>query len=232
MSQFDPAVFHIISEVHFRFDLDGNATITDRKVVQNITDNEQSLPGPFKQTVRRTAEGFTGKDSDNNNLIITCVPDVNSDQLILNFNTPSGNFVIPPRATRWFEITYTAYSFAQRIGDVLFLQTRSANNMYPYPINFSYSHTYEFDTESGRNILHKMFYAYGVTLQGFSGTIVRKNGSLIVKTGGTLGNRDSQTNIVFLEARYRKIAASIVAALVGALLHVLWVKVLTMIGIH
>lgn len=232
MSQFDAAVFHIISEVHFRFDLAGNAVITDRKIVQNLTDQEQSLPGPFKQTVRRTAEGVTGKDSDNNNLIITCVPDANSDELILNFNTPSGNFVIPPRSMKWFEVEYMAYSFAQRIGDVLFLQTRCGNGKYPYPINFSFSHTYEFDTMGGRSLLHRMFYVYAVTMQGFNGTIVSKNGSLIVKTGGILGNRDSQTNIVFLEARYRKVAASVAAAFCGAFLHVGWEKIFALFGVH
>jgi len=136
---FDPAIFKIELNVHFRIDLAGNATITDRKTVKNLTDQVRSLPGPFKQTIRRTAANISGKDSDGNNLTVMSLPDINSDELVLNFNTPSGCFTIPPGSTRWFEIQYTVYSFAQPVGDVLFFQTRIANRKYSFPIHFANS---------------------------------------------------------------------------------------------
>ena len=208
----------IVVENRVTIDLDGNAAITDRKIVKNLTGQEQRLQGPFKQTIHSEIDHIVGSDSDGNSLTCLRNPDPSTHELELHFAPPSEHFIIPPNATKWFEIRYDAYSYACRMGDGLLFRIRSGNLRYQTPAfsHFSFAHTYEFDLRSGRNLVHRLFNRYDARLIGFNGTVAKKHGKLIVQTSGTLDKQEAQTNTILLEPQYRKSLAVLVGAAGGA----------------
>lgn len=205
-------------ETTFDIDLDGNAHIVDKKTVMNRTKTEQRLQGPFKQGIRQEFENVVVTDSDGNKLNYRPTPDSETSGIHLFFAPHTGEFVIPPESTKWFTVEYDATRYAEKIGSGLLLSVHSGNIKYETDKfnHFEFAHLYQFNLRKRRAFFRRVFNKYAVRMVGFKGRVDRRNGKIQVRTSGVLKKREVQTNIVLLEAQWRKGLSLVLAGVAGA----------------
>ncbi|MCK4504670.1 MAG: hypothetical protein KAW14_03565 [Candidatus Aegiribacteria sp.] len=208
----------VIVNTMFVINLDGNAHITDRKIVKNLSEHEQRLKGPFRQSIRNDTMNIQGRDSDGRSLECHRNPDMDTQEIVLRFAPSNQEFVIPAKTTKWFEIEYDASQFANRVEGGLLFMTRTGNLKYDTTSfnHFSYNHTYIFNLQKPIFKFKRLLNTYELQPFGFNPTIEREKNAIIVSTSGTLIKKESHINVILLSAKYRKSLAALLAAILGS----------------